>query len=409
MSALIMTRDALPIRSRTRPSPPGWRRSRRTVPCRTAGGRVLAGQPQTDAPHRGPHRLRRGVMADAVGVEERQPHQQIGVRPRRLQSQPGLLRHIAAVQALGRQTRVVGHQRDLVDPARHLPEEALGYPLAVARHRPADRVQSGQRVDLVDGHGQQPATVVDRGPEPVQQPQIVGVVRVQRLQIQMDPGEPVRHHLAGARHDRPAGRGVRQPQPAPLARLVHQPVAQPGVHPHRRQRTVQRGDQPPRPRVGTTGRRQGAVVLQRPGVHIQIADARAPDPASQRRHVRRVPPPVDPGVAEPERVPPAGRGLRGRRPRVLGAQRRTGQCHRQHDQQGDPQAVHFPARRHRCRAIVIPVAASPVDASRCTSSQPPLTVTAGAARTRPHTRPCLRIGRWGGPVDRPIVTRRRSP
>lgn len=258
------------------------------------------------------------------------------------------------------------------------------------------------------GDGQQPAALPDHGPEPVQQPQIVGVVGVQRLQIQMDASEPVRPHLTGACHDRPAGRGIREAQPAPLIRLVHQPVAQPGVYPHRRQGPVQRADQPPRPRIGATGRWQGAVMLQRPGVDVQIADSGAFDPPPQRGHIGGVPPPVHPGVPQPECIPPPGRRLRSGRPRVLGAQRRARQRHRQHDQHGDcpgrplprtpPSAQSLPSHRH-----------PPVDASRCTSSQPPLTVTTGPPRSGPAYGATGGYGDGAAPVDRPIVTRCTSP
>ena len=92
-----------------------------------------------------------------------------------------------------------------------------------------------------------------------------------------------------------------------LARLYD--VAEPGLHADGGSCGMHRIDQPACLRRNHC-QRQRAVVLQRTGVDVEVADAGALQSLRQGGHVRGGFPAVDPGVTEPDRVLVAGPGRR---------------------------------------------------------------------------------------------------
>ncbi|GGU40732.1 hypothetical protein GCM10010259_34450 [Streptomyces daghestanicus] len=160
------------------------------------------------------------------------------------------------------------------------------------------------RVDPVGGDREHGVPRAGHAAYAVEEDEVAAVAGAGGLQVEADAVEAPAEELPGGGGDGGAGAGPVQPHA--VRGLGGEDVAEPGVDADAGQVPVDGAGQPPGPRV--PGGRRGAVVLQRSGVDVQVADAGGRRPPAEGGEVGVLLAAVDPGVAEPEGVPVPGAG-----------------------------------------------------------------------------------------------------
>lgn len=134
------------------------------------------------------------------------------------------------------------------------------------------------RVDLVGGDREHGVPRAGHAAYAVEEDEVAAVAGAGGLQVEAAAVEAPAEELPGGGGDGGAGAGPVQPHA--VRGLGGEDVAEPGVDADAGQVPVDGAGQPPGPRV--PGGRQGAVVLQRSGVDVQVADAGGRRPRAAR-------------------------------------------------------------------------------------------------------------------------------